>query len=73
MRATRHPGSSTRSTPTRSRAKTEPRAEKLDQDLKVTSNPDSLAHILQDNLHNAYLGSDAGRAFSQLTTPDSLW
>ena len=49
------------------------RAEKLDQDLKVSSNPDNLAHILQDDLHNVYLGSDVGRAFSQLTPQDSLW
>jgi hypothetical protein len=49
------------------------RAERLDQDLEVSSNPDNLAHILQDNLHNTYLGSDVGRAFSQLTPQDSLW
>jgi hypothetical protein len=49
------------------------RAEMLDQDLEVSSNPDNLAHILQDNLHNTYLGSDVGRAFSQLTPQDSLW
>jgi hypothetical protein len=49
------------------------RAEKLDQDLEVSPNPDNLAHVLQDDLHNAYLGSDVGRPFSQLTTPDSLW
>jgi hypothetical protein len=49
------------------------RAEMLDQELEVSSNPDNLAHILQDNLHNTYLGSDVGRAFSQLTPQDSLW
>ncbi len=49
------------------------RAEKLDQDLEVTSNPDDLAHVLRDDLHNVYLGSDVGRAFSQLTPQDSLW
>jgi hypothetical protein len=49
------------------------RAEMLDQDLEVTPNPDNLAHVLYDNLQNAYLGSDVGRAFSLLTTPDSLW
>jgi hypothetical protein len=41
------------------------RAEILDQDLEVSSNPDNLAHLLQDNLHNVYQGSDAGRAFSR--------
>ena len=49
------------------------RAEILDQDLEVSSNPDNLAHILRDNLHNTYLCSDVGRAFSQLTPQDSLW
>lgn len=48
------------------------RAEMLDQDLDVSANPDNLAHVLQDNLDNAYLGSDVGRAFSQLTPQDSL-
>jgi hypothetical protein len=41
------------------------RTEMLDQDMEVTSNPDNLAHVLQDNLHNVYQGSDAGRAFSR--------
>jgi hypothetical protein len=49
------------------------RAEVVDQDMEVSSNPDNLAHVLQDNLHNVYLGSDVGRAFSQLTPRDSLW
>jgi hypothetical protein len=49
------------------------RAEKLDQDMEVSSNPDHLAHVLRDDLHNVYLGSDVGRAFSQLTPQDSLW
>jgi hypothetical protein len=49
------------------------RAEIVDQDLEVSSNPDNLAHVLQDNLHNTYVGSDVGRAFSQLTPQDSLW
>lgn len=49
------------------------RARRLDQDLTVSANPDSLAHVLQDDLHNLYLGSDVGRAFSQLTPEDSLW
>ena len=48
------------------------RAEMLDQDLEVSSNPDNLAHVLQDNLHNVYQGSDVGRAFSQLLPEDSL-
>jgi hypothetical protein len=49
------------------------RAEMLDQDLEVSSNADNLAHVLEDNLHNTYLGSDVGRAFSQLLPQDSLW
>lgn len=49
------------------------RAEMLDRDLKVSSNPDNLAHVLQDNLHNVYQGSDAGRAFSLLCRKDALW
>jgi hypothetical protein len=28
---------------------------------------------VQDNLHNVYLGSDVGRAFSQLTPEDGQW
>ena len=43
------------------------RAETLDKDLEVSSaTHDNLAHVLQDNLHNVYQGSDAGRAFSDL-------
>jgi hypothetical protein len=49
------------------------RAETLDEDLEVSSNPDNLAHVLQDNLHNAYQGSDAGRAFTRFCEQDSLW
>ena len=49
------------------------RAETLDEDLEVTSNPDHLAHVLQDNLHNAYQGSDVGRAFTRFCQQDSLW
>jgi hypothetical protein len=49
------------------------RIETLDEDIEVSSNPDHLAHVLQDNLRNVYLGSDAGRAFSQLAPMDSLW
>jgi hypothetical protein len=46
----------------------------LDQDLEVTSSKvDNLAHVLQDNLHNVYQGSDAGRAFSQLCPEDGRW
>ena len=48
------------------------RTEMLDQDLEVSSNPENLAHLLQDNLHNVYQGSDVGRAFSQLVPEDSL-
>jgi hypothetical protein len=50
------------------------RAEMLDQDLEVsTANHDNLAHVVQDNLHNVYQGSDAARAFSELCQKDSLW
>jgi hypothetical protein len=49
------------------------RAVVLDQDMEVTSNPDTLAHVMQDNLHNLYQGSDAGRAFSRLTPQDPRW
>ncbi len=49
------------------------RAEMLDQDLEVTSNPDNLAHVLQDNLRNVYQGSDAGRAFSPLCREYERW
>jgi hypothetical protein len=49
------------------------RAEVLDQDLEVSSNPDNLAHVLQDNLHNVYQGSDAGRAFSHLCREYERW
>jgi hypothetical protein len=49
------------------------RTEVVDRDLEVSSNPDNLANVLQDNLHNTYWGSDVGRAFSQLTPQDRLW
>ena len=49
------------------------RTEVLDQDLEVTSNPDNLAHVLQDNLHNVYQGSDAGRAFSRFCREYERW
>jgi hypothetical protein len=49
------------------------RAEMLAQDLEVSSNIDNLAHVLQDNLHNVYQGSDVGRAFSPPFIKDSLW
>jgi hypothetical protein len=42
------------------------RAVVLEQDMEVTPNTDNLAHVLQDNLHNLYQGSDAGRAFSDI-------
>jgi len=39
----------------------------LDQDLEVSAaGHDNLAHVMQDNLHNVYQGSDVGRAFSLL-------
>jgi len=40
------------------------RAVTLDQDLEVSSSIDNLAHVLHDDLHNVYQGSDVGRAFS---------
>lgn len=50
------------------------RAELLDQDLEVSSaHHSNLAHVVQDNLHNAYQGSDVARAFSELCQKDSLW
>jgi hypothetical protein len=50
------------------------RTEMLDQDLEVSSaEHDNLAHVLQDNMHNVYQGSDVARAFSQLCREDSLW
>lgn len=45
----------------------------LDEDMEVTSNPDGLAHVMQDDLHNLYQGSDVGRAFSRLTTQGPRW
>ena len=49
------------------------RTEVLDEDLQVTSNPDKLAHVLQDNVHNVYQGSDAGRAFSRFCREYESW
>ncbi len=41
------------------------RAKVLDRDLRVaTVESGHLAHVLQDNLHNTYQGSDAGKAFN---------
>lgn len=41
------------------------RAKTLDRDLKVsTVETGHLAHVLQDNLHNTYQGSDGGNAFN---------
>jgi hypothetical protein len=48
------------------------RAEMLDQDLEVTSSKGNVAHVLHDNLDNAYQGSDVGRAFSPPFLVDSL-
>ena len=45
----------------------------LDEDLEVSSNPDHHAHVLQDNLRNAYQGSNTGRAFTRFCQQDSLW
>lgn len=49
------------------------RLETLDEDLEVSSNREDLAHLLQDNLHNVYQGSDVGRAFTRFCQQDSLW
>lgn len=50
------------------------RAETLEWDLQVSSaKHDNLAHVLQDNLHNIYQGSDVGRAFTELCPKDSRW
>ena len=50
------------------------RAEVLSHDLEVSSGKhDNLAHVVQDNLHNVYQGSDAGRAFSQMSPQDGQW
>jgi hypothetical protein len=49
------------------------RTETLDQDVEVSSNIDNLAHVLHDDLDNVYLGSDAGRAFSQLWPANAPW
>ena len=50
------------------------RAEVLNHDLEVCSaKHDNLAHVVQDNLRNVYQGSDAGRAFSQLSPEDGQW
>jgi hypothetical protein len=50
------------------------RVEVLDRDMEVSSaGHDHLAHVLQDDLHNVYQGSDVGRAFSDVCRQDSLW
>ena len=50
------------------------RAETLGHDLEVSSGGhDNLAHVVRDNLHNVYQGSDAGRAFSELSPEDGQW
>ena len=50
------------------------RAERLGHDLAVSSaQHDNLAHVVEDDLHNIYQGSDAGRAFSQLSPEDGEW
>jgi hypothetical protein len=49
------------------------RTEVLERDMKVTPVGDgNRAHMMQDNLHNVYQGSDAGRAFSDICRMDSL-
>jgi hypothetical protein len=50
------------------------RVEVLDRDMEVSSaGHDHLAHVMQDDLHNVYQGSDVGRAFSDICRQDSLW
>jgi hypothetical protein len=50
------------------------RVEVLDRDMEVSSaGHDNLAHVIQDDLHNVYQGSDVGRAFSDVCRQDSLW
>jgi len=49
------------------------RAETLDQDVEVSSNMDNLAHVLHDDLYNVYLGSDVGRAFSEIWPANAPW
>ena len=39
----------------------------------MTQGHDNLAHVVQDNLHNVYQGSDVARAFTELCRRDSLW
>jgi hypothetical protein len=49
------------------------RTEVLDRDMEVLPvGDDYRAHVLQDNLHNVYQGSDVGRAFSDICRQDSL-
>jgi hypothetical protein len=49
------------------------RTEVLERDMPVsTAGHDNLAHLVQDNLHNVYQGSDAGRAFTDICRQDSL-
>jgi hypothetical protein len=49
------------------------RTEVLERDMTVsTAGHDNLAHVVQDNLHNVYQGSDAGRAFTDICRQDSL-
>jgi hypothetical protein len=50
------------------------RAEVLDEDLAVSSaGPDHRAHVLHDDLHNVYQGSDVGRAFTKFCRQGSEW
>jgi haloalkane dehalogenase len=49
------------------------RTEVLDRDLEISSSNENLAHVLHDNLHNVYQGSDVGRAFTGIVRQDSLW
>jgi len=50
------------------------RAETLDRDMEVSAaHHGDLAHVVHDDLHNTYQGSDVARAFSALCRKDSLW
>jgi len=50
------------------------RAEILDEEMEVSSAIHyNLARVLQDNPHNVYQGSDAGRAFGQLCRDYERW
>jgi hypothetical protein len=50
------------------------RVEVLERDMDVSPvGHDNLGHVMQDDLHNVYQGSDVGRAFSDLCRQDLPW